>query len=147
MIEAIVDEARSWVGVPFLHQGRSRAGVDCAGLVIAVGEATGTLSIGDEAWRPYSAYGRQPSPKRMGQALAEFLRPVTPEEAMVGDVAWIAWREPLAMHLAILAEHNGRRTLIHALERERRVVEHGFTAEWPALVKAWFRYPGSGKGV
>lgn len=34
----IVEYARTWMGVRWVHQGRSRQGVDCAGLLIKVAE-------------------------------------------------------------------------------------------------------------
>jgi len=32
----VVDEARTWIGVPWVHGGRARSGVDCAGLLHVV---------------------------------------------------------------------------------------------------------------
>ena len=34
--DEVVREARTWVGVPFRHQGRSRSGVDCGGIIVVV---------------------------------------------------------------------------------------------------------------
>ena len=34
--EDIVAQAREWLGVKWRHQGRNRAGIDCAGLLLAV---------------------------------------------------------------------------------------------------------------
>ena len=42
--EAVVAEARSWAGVRWVHQGRSRTGIDCIGLVVVVRRE---LGIGD----------------------------------------------------------------------------------------------------
>ena len=33
----IVDAARNWVGVPYRHQGRTRNGIDCVGLLLEGG--------------------------------------------------------------------------------------------------------------
>lgn len=35
--QIIVNEALKWVGTPFRHQGRTKRGLDCVGLVIRVG--------------------------------------------------------------------------------------------------------------
>jgi cell wall-associated NlpC family hydrolase len=42
VLNVIVSAARSWLGVPWRHQGRTRQGVDCAGLVVLVGRKTTT---------------------------------------------------------------------------------------------------------
>ena len=41
MGEAVVAQARAWLGTPWRHQGRSPRGVDCAGLVVLVARALG----------------------------------------------------------------------------------------------------------
>lgn len=145
MRNAIVAEARSWLGTPFHHQAMVKGvGVDCAMLVRAVGETLGVLHIDPLQWQTYANYGRAPNPRRMGEALRTFLVPIEPPvtAAWPGDVMWLQWREDLPMHLAILAKDGDRTTMIHALADEGKVVEHGFVAEWPARVVAWFQYPG-----
>ena len=37
----IIMAARAWIGTPYKHQGRGRAGLDCVGLMIEVGDAVG----------------------------------------------------------------------------------------------------------
>jgi hypothetical protein len=50
---AIIAAARSWLGVPWGHQGRTRQGVDCAGLVVLVGRGLGLADYDT------TAYGRR----------------------------------------------------------------------------------------
>lgn len=115
-------------------------GVDCVGLIIGVGLQTRALTTFDEAaFAPFAGYGRLPHPDRMGEAMRRFLRPTDAPEP--GDVAWLEWRSGLPMHLAILAEWEGQRTLIHATNQVGRVVEHGFRSPWPGMVGSWWRYP------
>ena len=64
LADAIVAEARTWLGVPWRHQGRSRAGVDCAGLVVLVARA---LELADH---DSTAYGR----RAQGQGFVEHFR-------------------------------------------------------------------------
>lgn len=145
---AVIAEARTWLGTPFRHQAKVKGlGCDCAQLVIAAGEACGLLAIDPAAWRRFAAYGRAPNPKRMEEALRAFMVKIAPSRARLGDVMWLSWeraggRADLPMHLAILAEHKGRATMIHALSEVAKVTEHGFTAEWPGRVVSWWRYPG-----
>jgi hypothetical protein len=149
----VLIEARRWLGTPLRHQHALLGfGVDCWGLVRAVGEACNVLTISDEAWAPYQGYGPQPSPRMVKRGAEEFLAPLE-GEPRVGDIACLAWREGLPMHFAIRGEFNGRPTLIHVLgDRNARqtvsrapaatVKEHGFTQEWPTLVDSWWSYPG-----
>jgi cell wall-associated NlpC family hydrolase len=51
----IIKEARGWVGVPFRHQGRTRRGVDCAGLVIEVARALGLADCNIRDYRRTAA--------------------------------------------------------------------------------------------
>ncbi|WBQ10873.1 hypothetical protein L2D01_03620 [Hyphomonadaceae bacterium ML37] len=36
--EGIIAEARGWLGVPWGHQGSTRCGVDCVGLVVCLAD-------------------------------------------------------------------------------------------------------------
>lgn len=150
---AIQTEARSWVGTPHVHQAcRKGVGVDCAMFVRVVGETVGVASVDDRVWQRWAGYSRTPNPRHMGDALRTFLVEIPAGGRKPGDIAWLQWRDDLPMHLAILAERGPRLMLIHAWARagrnkntgepEGRVVEHGFTAEWPGRVVSWWRYPG-----
>ena len=151
--EAIVTEARSWVDTPHIHQACEKGvGVDCAMLIRAVGEVCDVVSVDTASWQRFANYSRTPNPSRMGEGLATFMVEISAQDARPGDVMWLEWREALPMHLAILATRGRRLMMIHAYARagrsiktgqpEGRVVEHGFTAEWPGRVVSWWRYPG-----
>ena len=49
--DAIIAAARAWLGVPWRHQGRTRQGVDCAGLVVLVGREFGLAAYDTFAFR------------------------------------------------------------------------------------------------
>lgn len=145
--DEIVTEARSWVGTRYVHQHRAKGhGVDCVGLIIGVGLATGALGTWTpEAWRRHARYGVAPNPKHMLDAMSEFLVPIEVPKGQVGpdgSIAWLGWREGLPMHLAIAGTApEGYRTVIHALSLAGAVVEHTVTADWLAYVEGWWRYP------
>lgn len=147
--DRLVAAARSWVGTPYRHQHKLKGvGVDCVGLIIGAGLEAGVLSITDEEWAPFAGYSRTPNPSHMTRAIEAFMRPlmIRPMPAELppdGSVCWMGWRENLPMHLAILATlPDGRRSMIHAYDRARKCVEHGFDQEWPTRVISWWRYPG-----
>jgi cell wall-associated NlpC family hydrolase len=125
----IVDEARKHLSVRWVHQGRSRAGIDCVGLVIRVAHGLG-LSTFDTA-----DYSRQPDPVRMRALLAEHMTPVTNRQ--IGDVLLMRFeKEP--QHVAIVTDIG----IIHAYAQVRRVVEHRFDSVWQSRVVGAYAFKG-----
>lgn len=134
----VISIAREWVGTPYQHQAMLRGvGVDCVGLIIAVGREAGVLPVTDEEISRFSGYGRLPNPRRMGQLMQQYLLPG--EWRVPGDICWIQWRQGLPMHLAIMTGDN---TLIHAFGDVRKVCEHRITPLWIERIVSFWRYPG-----
>jgi cell wall-associated NlpC family hydrolase len=131
--ERIVAEARGWLGVPWRHQGRSRAGIDCVGLVVRVARALG-LSDYD-----HTAYGR----RAQGQGFVEHFRAnmdgVAIPEAGPGDVLVFA-DQAYPCHCGFLSARLGHAHLIHAHALRRKVIEEPYAGEWLAKVKFAFRF-------
>lgn len=115
--QRIVAAARGWIGVPFEHQGRSRAGIDCAGLVIEVAREVGLI---DARWN-VTGYLARPDGQSL-RALCE--RNLEPAGAPVpGGVVLVAWLRGPPQHLGIVAEHPlGGLTIVHADGRRARAV-------------------------
>lgn len=120
----IVAEARSWIDVPWRHQGRSREhGVDCAGLIIKVAHGL-DLSAYD-----ITNYQRN---ARDGAFVCHFQenmveKPLT--EMKVGDV--ILFRDHVfSCHSGIVTMKKGILHFVHAYARYRKVVEGPFDKEW-----------------
>jgi cell wall-associated NlpC family hydrolase len=143
----ILEEARQWVGTPYRHQGKVRGrAVDCVGLILGVGHNLGLLDIDPAEWREFASYSRTPNPRKMATAMELFLRPLDcppAEDPGAGAIGWFGWRDEMPMHLAIMGEFDGRRTMIHAFSHAERCVEHGFVSEWPGRVVSWWAYPGT----
>lgn len=143
---AVIAEARSWVRAktPFHHQARVKGvGVDCLGLVWAVGEKAGVMpAVSDRDASPFwRYYGRRPNPPKMRECLAKFLVELPDYvEPQPGDIAWMHWGNEMPIHMAILGEHAGRSTLIHSVWN-MGVLEHGFSAEFRERVTSFWRYP------
>jgi cell wall-associated NlpC family hydrolase len=127
----IIEEARTWLGVPFMHQGRSRRGVDCIGLVIVVAQALDLVPSSFER----RDYGRIPNRDELGKKIREHCQPLA--EPKPGCMFAMRWNKEAA-HVAI---YTGE-TLIHSYERMGRVVEHSFRGRWPRFVDSFWGLPG-----
>lgn len=128
--------ARSYLGVRFVHQGRSRAGLDCAGLVVRVAQ---DLGLSEFDWR---GYGRLPDGDRMREVMQAQCVELKPDAApSLGLVALMRFdAEP--QHLAIVVDHPHGLGIVHALMQERKVAEHRLDAKWAQRIVALYELPG-----
>lgn len=130
---AVIEQARSWVGVPFLHQGRTRDGVDCVGLLVAVLRDLGH-DPADSTRYPF----RAKSEVLMQHLATECTeQPVGAEQP--GDVLVCSMRGEAPYHVALLSEQG---TLIHALSIAGKVVEHQYDAAWQGRIRRVYRWKG-----
>ena len=136
-----VASARSMVGVPFRHRGRSLRGVDCVGLV-ALALASQGVSVEDRR-----SYGRNPERDGLREVCeAHFGLPVSGMQA--GDVALFAWwhdqRTRTPNHVGILFDHpNGGLAVVHALAQNKRVIAHRLDDFTRARIVAVYRPGGA----
>lgn len=127
----IVQEAKTWIGTPFKHQGRVKGlGVDCVGLIIGVAHA---FKLTDFDYRNYS---HTPDGFLMQQLLAEHLKIISIQEAKHGDIVLMRF-EAQPQHLAILSDYG----MIHAYAQVRRCVEHRMDQLWQSRIVGAYAYP------
>jgi len=117
----LVRVARTWIGVPFRHQGRDRKGIDCIGLPIAI---LAELAIVVPEFELLTDYPRVP---QTGDFERRFLHVCTPLPKPVPGCAIVMKWERSLMHLAIYTDTD---TVIHVLQRHNAVIEHGFRGMW-----------------
>ena len=115
---AIVAEARSWLGTPWVHQHCLKGvAVDCAQLVIAVGQACGLV---DSLLRVRD-YGRYPDGTILTTCGAH-MDPVSEKALQPGDVVSVAM-EHQPQHVGIVGDYvHGGLSLIHASNTGRAQV-------------------------
>lgn len=130
----IAAEARRWLSIPYVHQGRTRFGVDCAGLVICVRDAVESWPAGLLAVRNYA---RTPSDGVLMEVVSQHCTPL--EAAEEGCLLAIRW--PLHKHISHLALYAGG-SIIHAYQRAGKVVETGYRAHWLRDTASLWRLPG-----
>ena len=114
--QMIIDEARTWLKVRWRHQGRTKYGIDCAGLVILVGHG---LSLSEFDTTNYSRHGfQQEFVKMFREHMDE--KPVTQRKP--GDV--LLFRDnTYPCHAAILTMKAGVEYIIHTSPKRRGTAE------------------------
>mgnify|MGYP000170962720 CR=1 FL=1 len=126
--DEFVKVARTWAGVPYRHQGRTRHGVDCIGLPLVVWWEMG-LCHGD-----YRQYPRRATDDRLRDLVATSCTDIpTPEP---GCLLLFRWQR----HVQHCAIYTGD-TMIHAHLPNRRVVEHSYAGPWPRVTESAWRLP------
>ena len=132
----IVTQARSWLGVRWLHQGRTEAGLDCIGLVLKVAHA---LNLTEFDTRDYARFA---SDETMLELCRSHLVVVQPADLAPGDLAVFGFDSQ--RHIGIIGDYPaaGALSLIHAHAINRQVVEHRLDDQWKRRILGRFRFPG-----
>lgn len=135
--EAVVGEARRWIGTPYRHQGsRCGAGCDCLGLIRGVWRALHGAEA--QAVPAYSADWRDGGAGDALEAAAvRHLHPVAGDPEAGDVLLFRLMRHRPARHCGILIAP-GR--FIHAQEH-LGVVEMALSDAWARRVAGVFRFP------
>ncbi|MEO1639733.1 MAG: NlpC/P60 family protein [Pseudomonadota bacterium] len=139
MSNAIVAEARAWLGTPYAHQASTKGvGCDCLGLIRGIWRA----QYGAEPC-PIPAYTPDWSEPQGDEALLNaaqtYLHPATDTEAP-GDVLLFRMaRGAVAKHLGILSLSGNTPHFIHAYAGHG-VVESPLSAPWARRIVARFTF-------
>lgn len=119
----VVEEARTWMDTPFLHQAASRGhGCDCIGLVRGVGCDLNIMNF-DESQPEVKAllnYPVEPDPKRLIGALNYYFVRVR-EGFQVGDIVLFAMQNT-PTHVGIISNVS-KNTIVHTWFDAGKVVE------------------------
>jgi hypothetical protein len=131
--EQIQSVARSYLNVPWRHQGRTREfGLDCMGLPIAVARDIG-LTVAD-----FVSYGLQPD----WPTLYRFLHPnafrISIDEKGPGDLVLL--ENEGVPHGAILPDGGAPFSIIHSWQPNKKVIEALF--DETLSVRGYYRYRG-----
>lgn len=132
----VAERARSMIGVPFLHQGRDRNGIDCVGFM---------AYVIDYPFAQIPAYPRDPLNSELETAMtAAFGPPLllkpTIDQLREGDLCAMQYRGPIR-HVGIVLNHPtlpGQLSLIHTDAVRDAVTEHILDAKWLRRIeKVW----------
>lgn len=124
--QAFVEAARSLVGTPWRHRGRSYRGVDCIGLVELSGGLAGLA--GPLLSKDERRYGREPwNDQLRAGCQARWGDPLPVAQAQPGDIALVCWGHGEPHHMGIIGNHpSGGLSIIHA-HNLRGVIEQGLS--------------------
>lgn len=126
----IVEEARKWIGTPYVHQATTRgAGTDCLGLIRGVWRSL----VGSEPWTvpAYSRDWSEPSGEETLMESADLIltRRVAHDLAPGGIVLFRMSDRSVAKHLGIISSDLPHRKFIHAYTAYG-VVESSLSNPW-----------------
>jgi hypothetical protein len=111
------DLLQSWINTPYVHQGYSRSGVDCVGLLRAVGQECGVdYSPWDIPDRPFT-----PRPRLLLQGLAGSHIPAESRTPGILTVALLPDCSGLRHHLGLMVVHDQCLWALHACRESNKV--------------------------
>lgn len=132
--DEIVQAARSYIDTPFLHQGRSRLGIDCAGLLTCVAY---DLKMKDVR---VSDYGRLPDPERAREIIESHMDPVKFADLLPGDVLSFAIVQDV-QHYGLVVSMDPIR-FVHAYQTVGKVIEQSLFGPWLRRLRRCYRFRG-----
>lgn len=148
----VVEQARTWLGTPWQHQGRRKGlGVDCAGLIIGVAAELGLSPRGAPGTRfDMTGYAAIPDGIMLRQVCHETLDPGPPRRSSEPGVVLLLRMVRSPQHLAIVAGGEDKFTMIHSYANAKRsglrragwCVEHVLAPVWRQRIIATYRFPG-----
>ena len=139
----VVEQARTWLGTPWMHQQRMKSvGVDCAGLIIGVARELSLVAPEMDV----SHYARVPDGISLLAHCDAWMTRIGPADIQPGDVVAIRFAiDP--QHLALVGNYlHGGLSLIHSLDRAGKpggsVIEHRLDSSMRRRIVAAFHIPG-----
>ncbi len=131
-------DARSWLGVPWVHQGRTRLGIDCAGIVTVIGNEHGLLSFDT------TNYQRRTHGTLFLRYFRTHMDQKHLDDILPGD-ALLFRDSAFPCHCSIYSLRDGVPSFVHADLKRKKVVETPLSeADWMDRRVACFAYKGIG---
>jgi cell wall-associated NlpC family hydrolase len=135
----VVEAARECVDLPYRHQGHTKRGLDCIGLIILVAQ-----KFGFDTSIP-RGYSSQPQARQvLVGAEATLWKPEDQSKIQPGDIAvfW-GWMAAEPQHFTIIGQKANGLTVIHAYSKFMKVVEQGWNPVWASRFHSRYVLPGT----
>lgn len=151
--EQIADEAASWVGTPFHHQGRAKGlGVDCIGLIVGVCKNLNLDSGNVDAVTgqnvrlheyDVSNYSALPNKTQLSETLAKFCVLAESANPQLGDIILFTMqRWPQHVGVVTRIEAEGIH-FAHASQPVGKVIISRYDDTWKRRAAGHFRFPAA----
>lgn len=139
--EAVVEEARTWIGTRWQHQARLKGvGTDCLGMVVGTAVALEVPGVRQLLTDPaLQGYGRTPVSQALLDACDRYMERIAVSAADLGDVLVIGFQHG-PQHFAIVSCREPLR-IIHAYAQMREVKESSAYLPKSSIIRA-YRIPG-----
>lgn len=137
--QEVICAARSWIGTPWRHQGRGKAGIDCGGLLIEVARELGIADVRTAAY-PMQADGRS-----LRALCDEHMTRIPISDIAPGDAVLVKFKGNEESHVALVTDYrHGGLAMLHSLNRagDGRVIEHRLDGHWRSMIVAAYRLRG-----
>lgn len=144
--DAFLQEARTWLGTPFHHQGRvknigkKKGGCDCIGLIFGVCKALdlegkqGVIHSFD-----ITGYSREPNGMDLKRNLEKHLIEIDKNDIKPADILLFRFEEN-PQHVGIVSNYSDSQYgIIHCYAQARKVVEHILDDYWKNKIVAAYR--------
>jgi cell wall-associated NlpC family hydrolase len=135
--EQFIKDCMTFLGVKYHHQGRTRAGVDCVGFLVAACRMQ-DLPIIDS-----NNYGMEPVGLRLLKHFEDqpFLYRVPIEERRRGDtLVFRIWNLPQHCALYLGRDEEGNELIIHSADSIKEVQLLNISEVWTKRIVAVFRF-------
>ncbi|NUB24705.1 C40 family peptidase [Azospirillum brasilense] len=131
-----LEAARSYIGVKWRHQGRSRTGLDCVGLVLLAARDIGYIT--EEV--DFTEYRRAPDHAVLASMLNEHVERIEVSEIGPGDIVLMNFAA-FPTHIGVIGDAAAPHSIVHAYASARQVAEHRLDPDFAGRIVAAFRIP------
>ena len=137
----ILEEARSYVGTPYHHQGRLKGvGLDCSGLIVCVAKSLGLFESTIVNYSKRQEYFTN----ILMVEIKKYMIEIDVDDACPGDVLvfWMNARTKTPAHLAIKTERGIIQTFDDANKKLNKVVDTTLSPSWHRRITNVFKFQG-----
>lgn len=127
--EKVIAEAKSWIGVKFLHNGRSkRYGVDCLGLIAMIYRNIGVDCPDGDGNNYKLDWALHVENERYLDGILQNGIPITRDKLLIGDVVYFRVKSRFVTHGGVIISNTG--DFVNSINHKGVIVENLRSRFW-----------------